>query len=206
MYKFLLLMIFNYVFADGVSSLELFLVSSNKNISADFTQTVYRKKNNQILTGTMKISRPNRFEWAYNDLDGNMGQRIINDGKKVYIIDKELEQVTWKKIKNVFDKSPAMILAGDNNIKNYYYIKNMNDDEIEWAVLTPRENNNNGFQSIYIGFAKTSHQLTQMKFVDSFGGKSQIKFTHLKIGTAFNKNSFQFVLPKGYDMLENAQN
>lgn len=189
-------------FADGVSALNQFL--KIKNISANFKQTIFGHKKNQVSTGIMKISRPNRFKWQYDSQGNNVGQQIISDGKKVFIVDKELEQVTYKNLGQTLNKSPAMVLAGDNDIKKFYNVKNVvTNDGIDWVSLTPKvANDNNGFQEVLMGFNKTTHDLASMKFTDNFGGKSQINFTQLKVEVEYKKDEFEFVAPHGYDVID----
>lgn len=190
-------------FADGISSLNTFLSVKNDVISANFKQTVFGHKKNQVSIGTMQIYRPNKFKWQYDNQGNNVGQQIISDGKKVYIVDKELEQVTYKDLGKTIDKSPAMILAGSNDIKKFYNIANLPDSNgIEWVGLTPKvAKDNNGFQAIAMGFNKKTHQLSSMKFTDNFGGKSQIDFYNLKIERTVKKDEFEFVAPHGYDVI-----
>ncbi|MBY0379616.1 MAG: outer membrane lipoprotein chaperone LolA [Burkholderiales bacterium] len=203
MRKLILYCLFGNCFADGISSLDLFLQAKSNNMSASFIQTVIGHKKNQVSTGTMNISRPNKFRWRYNNQGNNIGQEIISDGKKVYIVDKELEQVTYKDLGKTLDKSPAMILAGSNAIKNFYNIKNKADaNNLEWVELTPKiQNDNNGFQLVAMGFNKTSHNLIQMKFTDNFGGHSQVDFSNLKTDIKYKDNEFKYIVPKGYDIL-----
>ena len=204
MKKLILCCLFGSCFADGISSLNLFLQAKSNNISANFTQTVIGHKKNQISTGTMNISRPNKFRWQYNSQGSNVGQEIISDGKKVYIVDKELEQVTYKDLGKILDKSPAMILAGSNDIKQFYKIKNKPDaNNLEWVELTPKvQNDNNGFQQVAMGFDKTTHNLMQMKFNDNFGGRSQVEFNNLKTERKYKDIDFKYTVPKGYDVVD----
>lgn len=203
MRKFILVCMFSSCFADGITSLNQFLLTKNNTISAKFKQVVFGYKKNQVSTGTMQVSRPNKFKWQYDNQGNNVGQEIISDGKKVFIIDKELEQVTYKDLGQTLDKSPAMLLAGSNDIKKYYVVINKPDASgLEWVELIPKgSNSNNGFQSVGMGFDKTTHVLSQMKFADNFGGHSQVDFYNLKFGIRFKEGEFKFVVPTGYDVV-----
>lgn len=197
------LLFFNLVYADGVSSLQLFL--KQKNIFyANFIQEVYLKHQINRSTGTVIISRPNRFIWEYNT--NNIGQRIISDGNNVYMIDNELEQVTYSKINKVLGSSPALILAGNDDFNKLYFVKNinLNDSNLDWVSLLPKEvNENNGFQTVEIAFDKYSHNLSKMNFIDSFGTKSTLIFSNQVIKNSTNNKQFKFVKPKGYDLISN---
>ena len=194
----------NCTFADGVTSLEQFLNSKDGGISAAFKQVVLGQKTNQISTGTMKISRPNKFIWQYDSQGSNIGQTMISDGKKIYIIDKELEQITIKSLGTALDKSPATILAGSNDIKHYYNIVSKPDSNgMEWVLLSPKlQDDNNGFQSVAMGFNKETHLLQQMNFTSSLGSKTELTFTSFKVGVKYKISDFNYVVPKGYDVID----
>jgi chaperone LolA len=184
--------------ADAVKALDSFL--QNTSIAADFTQTVYGNKKNRVSQGTMQIERPNKFRWEYVQ----DGQLIVSDSKNMYIYDKPLQQVTQKKLNNSLGKSPALLLAGGNDIKKYYTIVAQPESAgIEWVSLTPKNvNDNNGFKSVMMGFNKATQLLSQMKFTDSFDNKSAISFTNVKTGVKVPASTFTFTPPKGVDVIQ----
>jgi chaperone LolA len=200
--KLILLLLIPLSYADGTKALNLFMQSKNAAISADFTQTVFGKRKNQVTTGIMKIQRPDKFLWQYS----NDGQLIISDGKQIYIYDKLLKQVTIKKLTKTLGKSPALLLAGGVDIKQVYTITPKPDVAgLEWVLLTPKNNDSNSFKAVALGFSKTANQLDIMQFEDQFGNKSQIKFTNFKSQVKFAPNEFQFIIAKGIDII-NADN
>lgn len=199
-------MFFNKIaYADGISSLNNFLQNKTGTLSADFTQTIYGNKRNQVSHGNMKIARPNKFLWQYLENQ----QLIVSDGKLINIYDKPLQQVTQKQLKDSLGKSPALLLAGGSNITSYYLTRNLPDESnLEWVLLTPKNiNDNNGFQSVSMGFTKMApHILSKMIFVDSFGNKSMIVFTNLKTGIDIPSNTFKFIPPKDVDVVSALNN
>ncbi|MCC2644809.1 MAG: lolA [Burkholderiales bacterium] len=186
------------VYADAIKSLDMFL--QNKQITGDFTQTVYGNKKNRVSLGSMQILRPNKFRWEYKD-----GQLIISNSKDIYIYDKELKQVTIKKLNSSLGKSPALLLAGGTNIKKSYTISSgAKSDGLEWVNLNPKTiSDNNGFKSVSMGFAKNTGLLSQMKFIDSFDNKSAISFTNVKVGkeAKTSADDFKFKPPIGVDII-----
>jgi outer membrane lipoprotein carrier protein len=122
----------------------------------------------------------------------------------MYIYDKPLQQVTEKKLNNSLGLSPALLLAGGTDVKKYYTIKvSPESGNLEWVNLQPKNiNDNNGFKTIDIGFNKTSHLLSQMKFIDSFDNKSEISFTNLRTDIKAPASTFTFVPPKGVDIIK----
>ena len=189
----------NMIYADPMKSLDEFL--QNKQITGDFTQTVYGNKKNRVSQGTMQILRPNKFRWEYV----KDGQLIVSDSKNIYIYDKPLKQVTIKKLNNSLGKSPALLLAGGTDVKKNYTITSdrTESEGLEWVNLAPKNiSDNNGFKSVSIGFAKKTQLLSQMKFIDSFDNKSTINFTNIKVGGKVPESTFIFTPPKGIDVIK----
>lgn len=198
------MLVVTYSYADGMKAIENFLQNKNSVISADFSQTVYGNKKNQVTLGRMEISRPNKFRWQYVNQGGSDGQLIMSDSKIIYIYDKDLEQVTEKKLTKSLDRSPALLLAGGSNVKQYYHVSNLAaTDGIDWVELKPKKvDDNNGFKKVAIGFNQTTGALAQMKFTDSFDNKSSIVFTNVKTGVNFPSDEFKFVVPKDVDVIK----
>lgn len=189
----------NFSYASGVKSLELFMHTKNDTMSANFTQTVFGKRKNRVTEGSMEIQRPNKFRWEY----ANGGQLIISDGRQIYIYDSSLQQLTIKKLTKTLGRTPALLLAGGVDIKQVYNIVPEPDaGGLEWVLLVPKnKNDNNGFKSIALGFSKSDYQLAMMQFEDSFGNKSQIKFTNFKSQIKIPASEFKFAVAKGTDVV-----
>jgi outer membrane lipoprotein carrier protein len=206
MHRFCILLFFlNLVYADGVLSLKHFLTQKS-GFSANFSQEVNLKRGVDRSTGVVTILRPNMFIWEYDKSSNNIGQKIISDGRYIYMIDKELEQVTYTRINKLIGASPALILAGSDDVNKYYSVKNINlsDSKLDWINLVPKNSNsNNGFQSIDMAFGKVEHTLVKMNFIDSFGTKSSITFSNQFVQKDININLFKFVKPDGYDLIDN---
>ncbi|TXH59767.1 MAG: outer membrane lipoprotein chaperone LolA [Bacteroidia bacterium] len=190
---------FSFVYADGKVALSNFLKVKDLTINAQFTQTIKGKKKNQISNGLMQISRPNKFRWQYDD----DGQLILSDGKKVYIYDKELKQVTIKNLNDSLGRSPAVILAGSMDVEKYYKIKNEPEHNgLEWVSLQPKNNDDNGsLRFVEIGFDQKTGKLAQMNFIDNFNNKSMVKFENVQMGMKFPETTFKFVKSKDVDVL-----
>ena len=201
---FFCLLLFKFVYADGISSLKLFL-KQKKIFYAHFVQDVYSKHGVSRSLGKVIILRPNRFIWEYYNTD-NIGQKILSDGHNVYMVDNELEQVMYSKINNVLGSSPALILSGSDDFARFYFVKNinLNDSNLYWVSLLPKlVNENNGFQNVEIGFDKINNYVVKMNFIDSFGTKSTITFNNQVLKNNIDISQFKFVKPKGYDLISN---
>lgn len=186
------------VYADA-DSLNDFLANA-KTIKADFTQTIVTGKKTRVTSGSMEIERPNKFRWEYVKDQ----QLIISDAKNIYIYDKPLQQVTVKTLGQSIDKSPAALLAGANNIKTLYTISDYksSDDGLSWIKVEPKtKNDNNGFQVVLMGF-DNQHKISAMQFIDTFGNKTNLKFSNVQTGMNLPASDFNFTPPSGVDVLQ----
>lgn len=199
-----LLLITALSYADGLKSIDNFLKNKTSTISANFTQTVFGNRKDRISNGTMEIARPNKFKWQYASLNGVSGQLIMSDSKTIYVYDKDLAQVTEKKLTSSIDSSPALLLAGGSNVHEIYNVTSIpSADTLDWVSLIPKKvDDNNGFKKVEIGFNKIDGKLAQMRFTDSFDNKSKIVFSNVNMNAKFAPTAFIFKAPSGTDIIK----
>src|SRR5215510_2335003 len=97
-----------------------------------FAQMVLDKNLKQLQqsTGSMQFARPGKFRWEY---DKPYQQTIVGDGTRVWVYDKDLNQVTVRKIDVALGSSPAALLAGSNEIeKGYTLTAAGSQDGLDW--------------------------------------------------------------------------
>ncbi len=96
--------------ADAVAMLRSF-VKDVQTARANFTQVVSSPdgKKSRKSTGTLEFQRPDKFRFAYA---GPTEQLIVGDGKKVWLYDTDLNQVTVRPMSATIGSSPAALLAG----------------------------------------------------------------------------------------------
>ena len=174
------------------------LLNQTTTAKARFAQAVLDKNNKtlQQATGTMEFSRPGRFRWEYNK---PYEQTIVGDGSRLWIYDKDLNQVTVRKLDRALGASPAALLAGSNEIEKSYALKAAgNDGGLEWLEATPRAQDT-AFQRIRLGLSKSG--LEAMELYDQFGQTTVIKFSELQRNAKIPAESFKFTPPKGADVI-----
>lgn len=74
-----------------------------------------------LASGTFIFSRPGKFIWTYKK---PYEQVLQADGVNLYIYDKDLNQVTVKKLGNALGSSPAAILFGSNDLEKSFKLRN----------------------------------------------------------------------------------
>jgi outer membrane lipoprotein carrier protein len=183
--------------AAGVELLKGFLQQTTSG-KARFAQIVVDKnlKELQKATGTMQFLRPGRFRWEY---DKPYEQTIVGDGAKLWIYDKDLNQVTVRKLDKALGGSPAALLAGSNEIEKVYDLSNLGVQEgLEWLEAVPKSKENT-FERIRLGFGQSG--LEAMELRDQFGQSTVIKFAGVERNPKISPEVFRFTPPKGADVI-----
>lgn len=192
-----LIVLVGSVHAGGVDRLREF-VEGAKTLRAQFNQTVLDRagKVTNESSGTMQFSRPGKFRWEYTK---PYPQLIVGDGKKLWIWDSDLEQVTVKKLGESLGSSPAALLAGSNEIeRSFTLIDGGNIDGLEWLLAQPKDRDTS-FESIRMGFGEAGLQV--MELVDSFGQTTRIRFAKVEKNPKLAADLFKFTPPKNADVV-----
>ena len=124
-------------FAATTEALKGFLTQTTT-AKGRFAQMVLDKnlKMLQQSTGTMQFSRPGKFRWEY---DKPYEQTIVGDGAKLWVYDKDLNQVTERKLDRALGASPAALLAGSNEIDKSYTLTSIGNQEgLDWLEAVPK--------------------------------------------------------------------
>ncbi len=183
--------------ADAKARLEAF-VEGTKGLKASFTQTVLDRagRKTQDASGNLYFSRPGKFRWAYQK---PFAQLIVGDGKKIWIHDEDLDQVTVRKLDQALGDSPAALLAGDNNIEKMFNLKDDGSkDGIEWLAATPKSKEGS-FEKVRMGFR--GDDLYAMELKDNFGQTTLLRFSNLQRNPPMGASLFRFSPPKGVDVI-----
>lgn len=183
--------------ADAKTSLDAFM-SGTKSLKARFSQTVFDKngRKTQEASGNLYFSRPGKFRWVYQK---PYSQLIVGDGKKLWIHDEDLDQVTVRKLDSALGDSPAALLAGDNDIAKLFNLKDASaKDGLEWLEATPKSKEGS-FEKVRMGFKGDDLQAMELK--DSFGQTTLLRFSNLERNPSLGASLFRFTPPKGVDIL-----
>jgi outer membrane lipoprotein carrier protein len=184
----------------GATALEQFksFVSSTRSAKGEFTQRqVKDDKLSKASTGTFVFARPGKFIWTYQK---PYEQLLQADGEKLYIYDKDLNQVTVRALGDALGSSPAAILFGSNDLeKNFTLKEGGSKDGLEWLEATPKAKDTT-FDRIGIGLKDGVPQAMELR--DSFGQVTQLSFGKFEKNPAMAAQQFKFVVPKGADVFQ----
>lgn len=183
--------------ADAVDTLREF-VRDVKSGQAKFTQVVTSADGAKKKTssGSFEFQRPNRFRFAYSK---PFEQVIVADGQKVWIYDADLNQASSRKLAQALGSTPAALLAGGSLDGEFDLKAEGARDGLDWALATPKAKDG-PFKTMRVGFR--GKELAAVEITDSFGQRSVLSFAEFAGNVALAADRFQFVPPKGADVVE----
>src|SRR5579859_328493 len=104
--------------ATALERFEAFL-HGTRTARAAFEQRVYDRDGQlmQQSAGRFEFQRPGLFRWTYA---APTPQLIVGDGKDVWIYDRDLEQVTVRRMARALGSTPAALLAGSAEVEKAF--------------------------------------------------------------------------------------
>lgn len=182
------------------TSLERFqqFLRTTQATTADFEQKVYdrNRKLVQESSGRFAFLRPGRFRWTYAK---PFAQLIVGDGERVWVYDRDLNQVTVRRITAALGSTPAALLAGASDIDKAFNLSEGGDrDGLAWVDAKPKDKDA-GFERIRLGMSVAG--IEAMELVDNFGQTTLLRFTKLVRNPRIDPETFRFTPPRGADVL-----
>jgi len=184
--------------AGAIERLKTFIAATHS-AQANFSQEVLDQNGRRIqsASGIMQFQRPGRFRWTYSK---PYEQIIVGDGAKFWLYDKDLNQVTVKKLDAALGSSPAALLAGSNEIERGFTLKEAGQRQgLEWLQATPKSQESS-FSAVYMAFDAQAG-LVAMELNDAFGHKTVLRFSAMQRNPKLPAAQFQFTPPAGADVL-----
>jgi outer membrane lipoprotein carrier protein len=183
--------------ASGLGQLKAFL-DGTKTSKGAFTQKVASKTRpaTQNSAGTFAFARPGKFRWTY---DKPFEQLIVGDGTRVWVYDRDLNQVIVRKLDLALGATPAALLAGDNTLeRNFSLAEGTASDGLEFVDATPKTPESQ-FTRVRIGFRDNLPRA--MELTDAFGQITTLAFTTIERNPALGADLFRFDVPAGADVV-----
>ena len=183
--------------ASGIDRFKAYL-RTTQSAQAGFEQKVY-DRNGKLLqesSGSFLFLRPGRFRWEYLQPSE---QLIVGDGQRVWIYDRELNQVTVRRLTKALGSTPAALLAGSSDVEAAFELSDAGErDGMEWLEAKPREREA-GFDRIRIGLGSAGVQA--MELTDNFGQTTDLRFAGVVRNSKVDLAEFRFEPPAGADVL-----
>jgi len=183
--------------AAAIEKLKTFIAATHS-AQANFSQDVFDQAGKRIqrASGIMQFQRPGKFRWTYQK---PYEQLIVGDGSRLWVYDKDLNQVSVRKLDQALGDSPAALLAGSNEIEKIYNLTNLGNQEgLDWVEAVPKSKDN-AFERIRLGFSSSGLQAMELR--DQFAQVTVIKFAAVERNPKLSPELFRFVPPKGADVI-----
>lgn len=167
-------------------------------LAGDFSQVVTDPDGRIVeeASGRVYLSLPDRFRWDYTD---PYEQVIVADGRRVWLYDVELEQVTVRDQSEAAKDSPMLVLADTALMDEFFKTEELGRrDGYQWLRMVPKDEESQ-FRSVEV--AVESDGLRCMIFHDRFGQKTELTFTDLERNVDLDEGQFQFTPPEGVDVI-----
>lgn len=157
--------------------------------------------NARTSSGTFVFARPGKFIWSY---EKPYQQVLQSDGDNLYVYDKDLNQVTERKLGGALGASPAAILFGSNDLDKNFTLSDAGvKNGIDWLELVPKSKDTQ-FKSVGIGFRDGN--LEAMELHDVFGNVTLLTFSNIEKNPSLPASTFKFVRPQGADLITGGSN
>jgi outer membrane lipoprotein carrier protein len=170
-------------------------------LQARFEQTLVDENGKALerSQGTVYLWRPGRFRWDY---EAPYEQSIVADGKKVWIYDEDLAQVTVKPLETALGNTPALLLDNRADIdKGFTVVEGGEAGSLVWLALKPKDQET-PYATIRLGFDASALRVMELR--DNFGQTTRIRFSKEQRNATFKHSLFGFTPPPGVDVLDAA--
>ena len=173
------------------------------NIEADFVQYVLDASGSRLQEthGHMVLAQPNQFWWQTAD---PFAQLIVSNGKRLWIYDKDLEQVTVQSLDQRTTSTPALLLSGNSTDigDEFTVVMKRSDNGLVLYRLTPKDPESL-YQTLRLNFK--NNQLIEMQLEDSMYQKTSLIFSNMVFNPKIEGGLFEFVVPENIDVFELSQ-
>jgi len=150
----------------------------------------------QQASGRLWIQRPGLFRWDY---ESPYAQQIVADGKKLWVYDIDLQQVTVRASDEALQGTPAMLLSGKGGVLKRFKIEPRHSRKgLDWLALLPRTGDS-GYKRIHLGFRQG--RLSTMEFIDNFDQMTRITLLDVAENRRIRKSVFRFTPPDNVDVV-----
>jgi outer membrane lipoprotein carrier protein len=146
--------------------------------------------------GRVWLARPGRFRWEY---EKPYPQMILADGERLWIYDKELEQVTVKPQREALGAAPIALLDRRSDLEAQFEIRSVERrGELEWITLEPVVKDT---EFVRVRMGLDGAVIRRMELLDQFGQTTRIVFSDLQVNRPLDPEVFRFDPPEGVDVL-----
>lgn len=168
-----------------------------ESLEARFEQSVLDTENSRqgLFHGVFLLQRPDRFRWDYLAPEE---KHIIADGRDLWMVDVELNQVTQVLQSMALKNTPATVLLSSQPLDASFKVVELGErQQLQWLELIPREPESN---ILRILLAFKGDQLLRLETTDNFGQISRFSFFEIRRNPEIPEQRFEYQPPFGWDV------
>ncbi len=178
-----------------------------EDITAVFTQQTNSRSQGSTIKarGTVFFKRPEKMRWDYLTPES---QLIVTSGDKVYVYEREAEQVMVISRKQFLNNSISRaFFCGEGKIDQIFRVeplKTQGEEAPPGLHLVPLDEEA-GVESIDLIVDPRSFIIRQMWITDRLGNRTHLIFSNLKINSGLSDRLFRFTIPQGVQVYRTNQ-
>tara|TARA_B100000902_G_scaffold391261_1_gene441618 strand:- start:213 stop:824 length:612 start_codon:yes stop_codon:yes gene_type:complete len=200
--KKLIAIFFTFLFLNSVSAGDInesnFLefLSKKNFITAEFIQTTFNNGQERKIKGEIKANRRGMFKVVYQE---PLNEIITSNGRQLFRLDREIEQLDISEIDATFSESPIGIFSSTKEeLEDIFSVKEcLNDQEVVTCVLEPKTEGS-FLKLAYIEL--NNNELSSLVYFDTFEQKVILDFSFVSWDKILD-NAFILEIPEGIDVV-----
>ena len=200
--KKLIAIFFTFLFLNSVSAGDInesnFLefLSKKNFITAEFVQTTFNDGQERKIKGEIKANRRGMFKVVYQE---PLNEIISSNGRQLFRLDREIEQLDISEIDATFSESPIGIFSSNREeLEDIFSVKEcLNDQEVVTCVLEPKA------EGSFLKLASielNNNELSSLVYFDTFEQKVILDFSFVSWDKILD-NAFILEIPEGIDVV-----
>lgn len=184
------------LFAQSATSELQKRLDSFSSMRADFQQIVVSGSGKvlQNATGQLVIQRPGKFYWH---VIKPMEQVIVTNGKKLWIYEPDLQQMTVRRLDESLSQTPIALLTQTHTYLNKAF--SITEPKPDLFNLKPREAEQ-GLHTVVLSFSNDT--LKEMRLGNDLGQHTTITFNHVEINPDIDDGLFTIHVPSDVDVVD----
>ena len=176
---FLIIFVYKSSFSNTNEQKILKYLQNFDSLKSDFIQV---NNNGNVLSGKIKILRPGKVRVEYNEIP----LLIISDGKKIASINKELDSITFYRIKDI---PLALLLFKNFSLKNVQILDYFDLENQLQIRLKEKDKESEDF--IDILFEKNTFTLKKWTVFKNKSNKTEVLLENVRLNNKINKKIFE---------------
>jgi outer membrane lipoprotein carrier protein len=184
--------------ADTTAEIERYFAELDS-LQAEFAQTVYDDQGRRLeqSSGRFYMQRPLRLRWDYY---APHEQLIVADGRRLWLYDPGLEQVTVQFLDQTLETTPLALLSGTQPLAELFTIQRLESrGRLQWYQLRPLHTEASEVSTLRLAF--TDGELEVLEIEDRFRRRTRLALAEVQPNAELDPELFRFEPPVQADVV-----